>query len=115
MMQSKVRGASADEKPRWAAFTLVEVVIAAFSLGVIALALCGCLSSGFAIIQAARENLRATQIMVQRTESIRLFNWSQILDTNYLKPTFTEYYDPQSQPNNAGPLYQGVVTATIPD
>jgi hypothetical protein len=90
----------------------LEVAIAAFALGVVTLALCACLSSGFSIIESARENLRATQILVQRSEAIRLYNWTQILDTNYLKPTFIEYYDPQSASNNVGTRYSGVVTAS---
>jgi len=88
-------------------------MVASLSLGVMTLALCGCLWSGFSLIQASRENLRATQIMMQRTEAIRLFNWSQLMDTNYLKPTFTEYYDPQSA-SSQGTTYQGFVAATVP-
>jgi hypothetical protein len=93
----------------------MEVVFAAFALGVVMLALFACLSSGFTIIQSARDNLRATQIMVQRTEAIRLFSWNQLLNTNYLKPTFVEYYDPQSSNSNSvGTKFTGVVTAIVP-
>ena len=88
-------------------------MVAALSLGIMTLALCGCLWSGFSLIQASRENLRATQIMMQRTEAIRLFNWAELLDTNYLKSTFTEYYDPQT-PSNPGVTYRGFVTAAVP-
>jgi type II secretory pathway pseudopilin PulG len=95
------------------AFTLVEVIVAAVLVGMTSLALFGCLSSGFGIIQSARENLRATQIMLQRMENIRLFTWNQTLDTtNYLKPTFTEYYDPQG--SQMGTTFQGFVTSNIP-
>src|SRR5262249_31147301 len=95
------------------AFTLVEVIVAVVLVGMMSLALFGCLSSGFSIIQSARENLRATQIMLQRMENIRLFTWNQTLDTtNYLKPTFTEYYDPQS--SQMGTVFQGFVTSNIP-
>ena len=88
-------------------------MVAALSLGIMTLALCGCLWSGFSLIQASRENLRATQIMMQRTEAIRLFNWAQLQDTNYLKPTFTECYDPQSA-GSQGTTYSGFVNATVP-
>ncbi len=98
------------------AFTLVEVIVAVVLVGMMSLALFGCLSSGFTIIQSARENLRATQIMLQRVENVRLFTWKQTLDTtNYLKPTFTEYYDPQGATSNrAGTTYQGFVASNIP-
>jgi hypothetical protein len=88
-------------------------MVAALSLGIMTLALCGCLWTGFNLIQSSRENLRATQIMMQRTEAIRLFNWVQLMDTNYLKPNFTEYYDPQSA-NSQGTTYSGFVTANVP-
>src|SRR5213593_2815579 len=83
------------------AFTFVEVVVAAFLVGLMTLSIFACFSSGFTIIQSARENLRATQIMLQRVEAVRLFTWNQVLDTtNHLKPTFTEYYDPLGVTNN---------------
>lgn len=98
------------------AFTLVEVVVAAMILGTATLSLFACFTTGFSIVQASRENLRATQIMLQRVEAIRLFNWNQVLDTtNYLKPTFTEYYDPRGATNSTGgTLFQGFVTSNIP-
>ena len=98
------------------AFTLVEVVVAAMILGAATLSLFACFTSGFSMVQASRENLRATQIMLQRVEAIRLFNWNQVLDTtNYLKPTFTEYYDPNGATNNTGgTLFQGFITSNIP-
>ena len=96
-----------------AGFSVIEAMLGALILGLMTTALCGCLWCGFGLIQSSRENLRANQIMVQRSEAIRLFNWFEILDTtNYLKPTFTEYYDPQS--TNTGITYSGFVTATIP-
>ena len=98
------------------AFTLVEVVVAAMILGTATLSLFACFTSGFSVVQSSRENLRATQIMLQRVEAIRLFNWNQVLDTtNYLKPTFTEYYDPRGATNSTGgTLFQGFITSNIP-
>lgn len=96
-----------------AAFTLVEVLVGCVILGMMTTALCGCIWSGFSLVQSSRENLRANQIMVQRTEAVRLFNWEQLQDTNFLKPSFTEYYDPQTT-NNQGIAYYGVVTSVVP-
>ena len=97
------------------AFTFIEVVVAAFIVGLMGFSLFACFSSGFTIVQSSRENLRATQIMLQRVEAIRLFTWKQVLDTtNYLKPTFVDYYDPQSSVTNEGSIYQGFVTSSIP-
>ena len=97
------------------AFTFVEVLIAALVIGLMGFSLFACFSSGFTIVKSSRENLRATQIMLQRIEAIRLFTWNQVLDTtNYLKPTFTDYYDPQSPVANEGSVYSGFVTSSIP-
>ena len=97
------------------AFTFVEVVMAALVVGLLVLFLLAAFSSGFGLIQASRENLRATQIILQRMEAVRLFNWKQVLDTtNYLKSTFVDYYDPLGVTNNhSGALYQGFLSNSI--
>ena len=55
--------------------------MAAAILGVVATSLYGAFTAGFFVIQSTRENLRATQIMVQKMEAIRLLTWSQVGDT----------------------------------
>src|SRR3954468_16463899 len=54
------------------AFTLIETVVATMLAGIMLPTLYAGLASGFSIVQAARENLRATQILVQRMEAVRL-------------------------------------------
>ena len=51
----------------------------------------------------AREDLRATQIMLKRLETVRLYTWTQIQDNTYF-PTnsYTEYYDPAGLTNGSG-------------
>ncbi len=101
---------------RKSGYTLVEVVVAGAILAFTATSLYGGFSAGFFVIKSTRENLRATQIMAQKLESIRLFTWSQLNDsTNYLKQTFTEPYDPQGVANNCGGAnYTGIITAVTP-
>jgi len=91
-------------------------MISVLIVGTLTLSLYASFSQGFSVIQTSRENLRATQILVQRMETIRLYTWSQVQDTaTYLKPTFTEYYDPLGRTNNsAGALYQGTITCQVP-
>jgi len=93
------------------AFSLPEVVIAAVIIGTLLVALYASFTAGFAVMKSARENLRATQILVQRAEVIRLYNWTQIRDTSkYLKPNFVEYYDPSGATNGkVGTVYVGTV------
>lgn len=86
------------------AYTLAEVMVSVMVLAVVALAYYSALSSGFGVVQSTREDLRATQVMVQKLEAIRLCSWSQL--TNF---TFQEAYDPLTT-NNQGSTYFGSVT-----
>jgi hypothetical protein len=97
-------------------YTFAEVLVAAGILGFVATTLYGAFAAGFCLIQTTRENLRATQIMMQKMESIRLFTWSQVCDTNqYLKPLFAEAYDPLGASNqSSGAKYVGYMSAAVP-
>lgn len=97
-------------------YTFIEAIMATGILGFAATSLFVGFNSGFCLIQSTRENLRATQIMVQKMEAIRLFTWSQVNNpNNYLKSTFTEAYDPQGVNQNCGgPQYTGTVTLSVP-
>ena len=98
------------------AFTLPEVAVGTALLGFVAASLYTAFGAGFFLIQSTRENLRATQIMTQKLEAVRLFTWSQVCDTNYyLMPQFSESYDPTStSTNTTGTKYTGFVTAAVP-
>jgi prepilin-type N-terminal cleavage/methylation domain-containing protein len=88
------------------AYTLVEVMIAALILAVVATAYYGGLASGFAVTDATREDLRATQILMQRIEAIRLCTWGEL--SNF---SFNEPYDPLGTTNQtSGALYYGTVS-----
>ena len=97
-------------------YTFAEVLVASAIVGFVATALYGAFSAGFCVIQSTRENLRATQILVQKMEAVRLFTWSQVADTNnYLKFNFSEAYDPLGATNNCGGAqYTGYVRSSVP-
>jgi len=97
-------------------YSFVEVLVAAVILGFVGTSLYGAFAAGFCVIQTTRESLRATQILVQKTEAVRLFTWSQVADTtNYLKFAFAENYDPLGATNNTGGAkYTGYVRASVP-
>ncbi len=87
-IQLKCKRGSAPDRlnHRATGYTFAEVLVASAILGFVATALYGAFSAGFCVIQSTRENLRATQILVQKLEAVRLFTWSQVADTNnYLK------------------------------
>jgi hypothetical protein len=89
-----------------AAFTVADVAVAVFVLGTIGSGFCLALSSGFSILQTTRENLRATQILMQKIEAVRLCTWSELANFS-----FQESYDPLSGTNQAaGAVYFGTVS-----
>ncbi len=98
------------------AYTLAEVLCAVLVLAIIATAFYAALASGFAVVESARENLRATQILAQKIEAIRLCRWDQF--TNCANFTFQDCYDPFDT-NSTGIIYTGTITtnaaAAIPD
>jgi hypothetical protein len=68
------------------------------------------ISFSFGVTTLERENLRATQVMLQRMEGIRLFTWDQLMDTALNPKTFTEQYFPGSGSKPAsGIIYTGEV------
>jgi hypothetical protein len=79
------------------------VIIAVLVLTVIAVGYYGGLSTGFVVVQSTRENLRATQIMMQKLEAIRLCTWSELGNVS-----FTENYNPLATgTNSSGVKYFG--------
>ena len=98
-------------RTRVGGFSLVEVVIAMAVAGVSVIALLSAMSSGMLTMQMARENMRATQIMMEKTETLRLYSWDQLTATNFLLTSFTEKYDP-TDTNATARSYTGTVTKT---
>ncbi len=104
-----------------AGVTLIEALVSMGIFGVGFFSLYAGISMGFAVIGNARENLRATQIMIEKMETIRLYSWDQINTPGFIPATFTESYYPagssgssggtttQSNPS-AGVVYVGRVT-----
>ena len=95
-------------------FSLVEVMIGSAIVGIFFLSFFAMTGTGFNMVKSSRENLRATQIMLNRVEGVRLFNWDQLTDTNLLPTTFAENYDPTSTNGSLGTLYSGTLTVTTP-
>src|SRR5437773_4777303 len=95
------------------AFTLVEVVMASGLAGIVFISAMAGFSSAFSTLQLDRENCRATQILLEKTEMLRIYNWDQIIgrDTStYIPTTFTAPFYPGT--NNDGLTYSGTVVIT---
>jgi prepilin-type N-terminal cleavage/methylation domain-containing protein len=95
------------------AFTLAEVMVSVLVMAIVFVGLYLGFTQGFAVIQVARENLRATQILEEKTETIRLFNWAQIVAaTGGPSFAFTNYFYPLGGVGGRGVAYRGTRTIT---
>src|SRR5262245_32304976 len=92
-----------------AAFSLTEVTVGLGVIGTCIAALFSGFTTGFFTMRMARENLRATQILLQKTETLRLYSWDQITDTNFIPATFAERYDPNAAVDK-GVVYNGTLS-----
>ena len=102
---------------RRVAFTLVEVMVAMAVVGIMIVALYGGLMWCVGSVRIARENLRATQIMAEKMEVIRVLPWEQITEDNILPTTFkASYVSGGAGATNAtgGLTYYGRITIVPP-
>jgi len=74
------------------------------------LAIYAAISAGITSIRMARENLRATQILLEKTESLRLYTWDQINAPGFVPNSFIVPYDATITNTNSGVLYYGTIT-----
>lgn len=95
-----------------AAFSIIEVLVAVSICGVMFLSLYSGLSSGVAVIQLARENVRATQILQEKMETIRLYRWDQINTAGFVPTNFTDVFYASSTETN-GLTYTGTVAIAV--
>jgi hypothetical protein len=92
----------------------MELQVGVVILGLSFVSLYAGFSSGFALIQLSRENLRATQILQDKMETIRLYSWDQINTPHFIPTNFVESFYPVDT-NANGILYTGTVSvATAP-
>jgi len=102
----------AKQKPAQA-FTLVEVLVSVSIVAFLFTALFLGIAFCFSVTRFERENLRATQIVLERMEGIRLFNWDQLTNTVLNPTSFTARYFPGNGTLPAsGLVYNGSVTVS---
>jgi type II secretory pathway pseudopilin PulG len=92
------------------AFSLVEVTFGMALAAILLTALYTGLTYGFSVMRLARENTRATQILVEKMETVRLYNWDQINTPECLPSTFEVAYYPMGGVTNPGTIYHGTLT-----
>jgi hypothetical protein len=96
------------------AFSLIELCVAMSIILVTFVTIFGSMALGLFITQASRENLRSTQIMIDKMEGVRLYSWLQLTNSTYLIPSFTNWFFETNQiglstANGTGVQYTGVV------
>lgn len=87
----------------------MEVMVAVAIGGIMFVSLYSGFSTGFAVIQLARENLRGTQILQEKMETIRLYTWEQINTSAFIPTNFTDVFYASTQ-SASGLVYTGKVT-----
>ena len=98
-----------------AAFTLVETMVSVILSAIMLSSLYACLASGIAIERITSEDLRATQILVQRLERVRLCSFDQVTDPDYNPRTSTESYNPGGAARGTGgAVYSITFTPSVP-
>jgi hypothetical protein len=93
-----------------AAFSTVEVLMAVLVCGLVFVSLYAGFSSGFSLVQLTRENLRATQILEEKMETIRLYRWDQITDSSFIPTNFVDVFYPVATQSTTGLSFTGTVT-----
>src|SRR5436309_15551964 len=94
---------------RQSAYTLPEVMMGILIMSIMFVTLYLGFTQGFGVVQSSRENLRATQILQQYSELIRLYTWDQLTNgTTIPHPsTKTWTFYPLGGTGNQGVTYTG--------
>jgi len=90
-------------------FSLIEVMMAVSTSAIFFASLYAVLAFGFDVSRVNRETLRATQILEQKLETIRLYSWDQITNKNVIVTNFVELFYPLTNAPS-GVSYTGSIT-----
>ena len=97
------------------AFSLLEVSVAMGLIGITLVAMLGSLNWVVSCVQWARESARATQLMEEKLDTLRLYSWEQLntpgfISTNFIA-TFSILENGAAVPAYGnGLIYTGAVT-----
>jgi len=112
--QTKVRRSARAS----AGFSLLEGVVGFGIFGICFGALLAGLTLNVSTIKYARETVRATQIMEEKLDTIRLYTWDKINTPGYISNQFYAPFFPTNSFNttqSSGVIYTGLITiATAP-
>jgi len=92
-----------------AAFSLIEVMVSVLVVMIMFASLYLGFAQGFGVVQLARENLRSTQVMEEKTETLRLYTWEQVNTPGFIPTNFTAPFYAVGAQTNAGFTYYGTL------
>ena len=100
-------------------FTLVETVVATCIVTIAFIAVFALLNFNLTTTNRCRENTRATQILLDKMECLRLYQWQQLTNPTIMLTTFTNWTYEPTNASTAGAVGQGVqyignITVTTP-
>jgi type II secretory pathway pseudopilin PulG len=98
-----------NRKRRQQAWTMAEVMVTVVVVAIVFVSLFAGFGYGFSTIRATREDLRATQILTQKIEGIRLCTWDQL--NNQCPTNFQDSYVALGS-TNSGLTYYGTISKT---
>jgi hypothetical protein len=83
-------------------------------LGITVAALCGGFSFGFNSIKLSQEEVRADQIMVQKLETIRMYNFTNVIQPGFITTNSPAYYSTSNAVHGVTYTVQVSVTPFVP-
>jgi hypothetical protein len=86
---------------------MIEVVFAVAIVGVLVVALYGSVATSVALVRSCQENERVTQIMSEKMDTIRLYNWTQMTN-RFVLTNFVLGIDPLNSAST--PYYTGRIS-----
>ena len=93
-----------------AAFSLAEVLVAIMLSGLTAASVFSAVTSAISLLNGTRQELRATQLLQDKMEAIRLYSWDQLNTPGFVPTSFTAPLDPGQ--TNSSAAYTGSVLIT---
>ena len=96
-------------------FSLVESAVGMAVVGIMFTSFFAGLSQSLSVVQSARETLRATQIMAEKMDTIRLYAWDNLTTAGYVPTSFKVPFDSKAATNStSGIIYDGTVSIKTP-
>lgn len=85
------------------AFLLVDSVVAMGLIGITLVGMLGGLGLVLSSVQWGREQARATQLMEEKLDTLRLYSWDQLNTPGFIKTNFVATYSTLSNGTSSGP------------